>query len=306
MKTFFIACLKCFFSITCLANDSAERKEWFAERQTWIERSVLHKDEQTIRDLSSILYGVGRNLGDASGEASDLYFKAQSILLSIPGHARYFEEKRREARAKCVNLALDTTYEQACLRMTETLRHLPSPETVQVLGRLLESNEDVPSEEQLKDYRRLERQQGAADWYTPHSIGFTTLPYLGIRGIGETPKYIQTYATEPFTLLRPWWEEVKAGKRTFSFKGQKVEYRFNPDGTWETLVMANPPDDGPAKPDVGARNRSEQKPQPPSTVETSSISKKRLWPWIVGAVAALLIASLRCITRRLSTTAGKP
>ena len=60
-----------------------------------------------------------------------------------------------------------------------------------------------------------------------------------------------------------WWEEIKSGKRTFSFKGKKVEYRFKPDGTWETLAMANPPDDGPkptpAKPES---TRPEKNPPP--------------------------------------------
>ena len=36
---------------------------------------------------------------------------------------------------------------------------------------------------------------------------------------------------------RAWWEEIKSGKRAFSYKGQKVEYRFKPDGTWETIAL---------------------------------------------------------------------
>ena len=42
---------------------------------------------------------------------------------------------------------------------------------------------------------------------------------------------------------RAWWEKVKSGKIAFSLVGQNVEYRFKPDGTWESSLIDNPTDD---------------------------------------------------------------
>ena len=90
-----------------------------------------------------------------------------------------------------------------------------------------------------------------------------TIPPGAIREIGlrNPPEPLDGLALYPDDLLaatRAWWEEVKSGKLTFSFKGQAVEYRFRPDGTWETIPIANPPDDGPkpapAAPDSERRN----------------------------------------------------
>jgi hypothetical protein len=83
---------------------------------------------------------------------------------------------------------------------------------------------------------------------------------------------------------------VKTGKRTFSFKGQAVEYRFRPDGTWETISIANPPDDGPkpvpVAPNSGKRDES------PATVDSVKPADRSLLWWITGVAGVLLALAL--------------
>jgi hypothetical protein len=95
---------------------------------------------------------------------------------------------------------------------------------------------------------------------------------------------------ELLTEYRSWWEEVKSGKRTFSFKGQAVEYRFRPDGTWETIPIANPPDDGP-KP-VPAAPDSEIQTPPSETVDSVKPEDHYLLWWITGIAGVLLAVAL--------------
>ena len=70
--------------------------------------------------------------------------------------------------------------------------------------------------------------------YTPGSLALSAvesaLIYLPLR---EPPKIPPVMAGEDpeVVMVHPWqnwYTDVKSGKRTFSFKGQSVEYRFNP------------------------------------------------------------------------------
>jgi hypothetical protein len=63
-----------------------------------------------------------------------------------------------------------------------------------------------------------------------------------------------------------WYEEVKSGKRTFSFKGQVMEYRFRQDGTWETFPISHPPVDAP-KPTVAVASPENRTLPPQKQIE---------------------------------------
>jgi hypothetical protein len=91
---------------------------------------------------------------------------------------------------------------------------------------------------------------------------------------------------------------VKSGRKTFSFKGQAVEYRFNPDGTWETIPIANPPDDAPSKSETPAVEKPVSRPPPAKAVENPKppgIS----WAWIVGSLIAVLAGLIWYGARRV-------
>jgi hypothetical protein len=79
------------------------------------------------------------------------------------------------------------------------------------------------------------------------------------------------------------------GKRAFSFKGQTVEYCFKPDGTWDTIPIANPPDDGPRY----AANTKKEHPEKrsvPVLAEPQEATGGISWWWHGIGGAALLTA----------------
>jgi hypothetical protein len=96
---------------------------------------------------------------------------------------------------------------------------------------------------------------------------------------------------EALASYRAWWEEVKSGQRTFSFKGQVVEYRFRPDGTWDTIPIANPPVDGPDE-NPPAATDSGKRDAPPTTVGFVKSDDHTLWWWVAGAVGMLVALAI--------------
>jgi hypothetical protein len=212
-------------------------------------------------------------------------------LLRIPGHAQYFADQLAEARKKTEKPWLDNDYRRIRQQTREIMIHLPSPETVWVLGGMLESKEDLWTREQRVAILREQHKKGFGSSIIPSPIGFAgaVLEKIGLRNYPELPSYKWN------ETLPPWWQQLKSGQRTFSFKGQAVEYRFRPDGTWETILIANPPDDGPrpvlAATDSGKRDES------PATVDSVKPPDRSLLGWIVS-VAAVLIAVVFALFRK--------
>jgi hypothetical protein len=122
-----------------------------------------------------------------------------------------------------------------------------------------------------------------------HRGDYTLMPHdallaaQALYGLIEDPplqKNPSNYLLSDAKPWRAWWDEVKDGDETFSFKGQAVEYRFRPDGAWDTIPIANPPDDGPkpvpALPDSGKRDDS------PATVDSVKTEDHSAWWWLAG------------------------
>jgi hypothetical protein len=234
-----------------------------------------------------------------SSDVDEIYRKLQSEFLSIPGHAEYFGKRIREAyeplkgangRAAISDAQNEMMYSFA------TLKNLPSPETVRVLG------------EMLSDTWRMKRPPPIlGDYtYTPESLALSAvgsaLMQLPLREPPNVPGVMAGEDPE-VVMVRPWqnwWEEIKSGKRTFSFKGQAVEYRFRPDGTWETIAMANPPDDGSraettvAPPEPAPRPAAQALPPPASQASSPS----RSYWWLIGCFVAALAMVAFLLKRR--------
>jgi hypothetical protein len=158
----------------------------------------------------------------------------------------------------------------------ETLQHLPSPETVKALGEMLK-----------EEWQRVLPPHSTVH-NVPGALGknaMRTLLELPLREM-PTPHYDRDIAKEQLSAWQQWYAEVKSGQRAFSFKGQSVEYRFKPDGTWDTIPLANPPDDAPEVPEARPDDRrpvtQQPKEQPPGNAE------KNFRTYLPAALAALL------------------
>jgi hypothetical protein len=218
-------------------------------------------------------------------EKFEVYDLVQSTLLSIPGHALYFANELAEARKKIEKPWLDNNYQLVHQQVRDTLIHLPSPETILVLGTMLESKEDIYTRDEIVAiWKEVSNQGGYRPVMpTPSGFAFGVLQKIGLLNYPVS-------ASESMTAALDWWRQVKSGDLTFSFKGQAVEYRFRPDGTWETIPIANPPDDGPktvlAAPDSGKRDES------PATVDSVKPADRSMWWWIAGVAGVLLAVAL--------------
>ena len=251
-----------------------------------IRKSVYSNQDDSESERISYLGGVLRKLAMPNiyqvPERFEVYDLVQSALLRIPGHAQYFADQLAESRKKTEKPWLDNDYRRIRQQAREIMMHLPSPETVWVLGGMLESKEDLWTREQRVAILREQHKKGFGSGMIPSPIGFAgaVLEKIGLRDYPEYPSYKWK------ETLPPWWQQVKSGELTFSFKGQAVEYRFRPDGTWETIPIANPRDDGP-KPAPAAPDSEIQTP-PSETVDSVKPDDRSMWWWIAGVGTALL------------------
>ena len=96
---------------------------------------------------------------------------------------------------------------------------------------------------------------------------------------------------------RFWWEEVKTGRKAFSFKGQNVEYRFKSDDTWETLPITNPPDDDIKLPNPNPNPAFEKAPdQAAQPTKSDDTHHWLIWLWI--PVLVIMAGAWRIFSRR--------
>ncbi len=235
-----------FFVLVCLSqvaradSKSEEREAWFAERRAMIVRAKEFSDSQTVEDLSRIVRGVGSNLENASEEGRLLYLEAQSMLLAIPGHAEYFRDRILEARSRLDQAS--EVGEKAAARSAMgyaqnegfgALRHLPSVETVRVLGEFLNDDRGrtvLPANPTYDEKEEAKQER-------PSSVGaaaaLQALP-LTFKPVKQVSEYSFPYENvHPWQL---WYEQVKAGKRTFRFEGDPQEYDLNGPASKDKLA----------------------------------------------------------------------
>lgn len=221
-----------------------------------------------------------------------------------PGHAEYYGDRIRSAYVDfrafhetldpAKNFAINVLHDE----MTQgfgTLRHLSSPESVKVLGDMLEETWQAPIPH-------------GAEYYPPAlaSEAVTAIANLSFR---NPPAGSEILNSEMIAQALPewqrWYAEVAAGKKAFSFKGQAVEYRFRPDGTWETIAMANPPDDGPKQVPSNPETMRSDKSLPPSPPVPAPLSppaptaSSSFFGLIVGGVILLLAVAVLLIRRNV-------
>jgi hypothetical protein len=226
--------------------------------------------------------------GPQSPDERTVFLNTQAALLSLSGHSQYFADQVAAARESTKDFVADCDYHITCETLRDTLCHLPSPETVQVLGEMLESMEDIPTRDQIVELRKAVFKGADFKWFYPSGLAGQTLLDLGIRGFPSGSGRDGGFSRADVSSMRFWWEEIESGIKSLSFKGQDVEYRFKPDGTWETIPISNPPDDGPSRPVLADAKRTDKRPDPVAVEQDPNPAwNENSWIWIGGATAAL-------------------
>lgn len=199
-------------SANALPEDPVEYAAWEVRQISAIRELELLPREQSIPQLGALVHKLSLHTHTEKGDRL-VYNRARSLLLSIPDHAKWFGDEIKRMIDNDVNGTGLTIQGQKSWHF-ETLSQLPSPETVAVLGELLFDERDpwknIPTD---------------ATWYPGCHFSVLTLHKLGL----ENPPVNSTYA-DPRNDLRTWqlwFEQVRAGTRTFSFKGDKTVYSLS-------------------------------------------------------------------------------
>jgi hypothetical protein len=253
-----------------------------------IEDAVKLPHHEAIPTLTGILGDLCAR-GLMIPERIPAFERTQALLSEIPGHARYFGDQVKglqNALKGTVPQAIGSgkryDYNQSRTLWIGRLRLMQTPESVQVLGEFLWDETDTPPPPVPGTF------EANCD------LACRALSESGLR---DSPQIIPyTISPHDRVFWREWYTEVKGGRKAFSFIGKNVEYRFKPDGTWETIAMQNPPDDG-KLPAVEARNA-----EPASTThQARTVEQPEPQPgdgqwWLVG-IGAAVVAVLGCLLR---------
>ena len=210
--------------------------------------------EQQRIILEKALRAFGRDIPPREAERQRNFETAQTAMLAIPGHAKYYQDKIEAIREQVKANAKLSAEEKKQLRKAgkpaaefgdyldvrreafEVLAQMPSPEAVAVLGHFLEDPEG-------RDGKNL-----FGNPFVFHDDSAPPLPNCGLAcmaitnlGIEHAP--ISDVNTLNYVVMDPqqvdlwknWWGEVKSGKRTYRFKGSAVEYGAEGPATREQL-----------------------------------------------------------------------
>ena len=220
-------------------------------------------------------------------ESEIVFNRIRQEVLAIPGHAEFYSDKIERERAKIELGDCRGGYDLHRTMIFETLKSLPSAETVKVLGEFLIDERDTPPP-------RYPGQDYSNDPANCH-LAARALFKLGLRDVpmgGDHRPIDQT-----LNDYRVWWEELRTGRKTFSFKGQNVEYRFKPDGTWDTLPIANPSEDDVKPPKPSSKPAAEKSPDQAIQPAKSDDTRQWLvWLWIPAVV--FMAGAWRIFSRR--------
>jgi hypothetical protein len=227
-------------------------------------------------------------------QMTEEYERMQKSLLreaaAIPGHAHIYAdeiERLREARKDPANPdgALYNIYRDVYLIQRVTLYQ--SPEAVQVLGNFLHDFRDAtPVEDGIVHGGIMENAYNAA----------CALSIIELRDPPLKPLLVPAalkYAPDlegALARVQEWWEKVESGAIPFSFVGQPVEYRFQPDGSVTSSPIAIPEEE---RERLEAASREKHRPAGKSAKESavpeSPVTPSRPFPWLWVVLAGALL-----------------
>jgi len=212
-----------------------------------LDRSLAITNTQEKIGALGDFMGIGTD-GGMDEQQRIIFDKAKFALLSIPGHAKYYQGRIERLRAQALvdakrsdaeimQMRTDHTmvefgnYESFRENAFQVLGLLPSGETVAVLSHFLDDPEGMDGKRLSGDKR------WGSDLMPFPTNGEASVIALSKLGIEGAP--IQAAGNRDFSdwgrvpegdidAWKRWWNEIKDGKRTFRFIGSSVEY--GPDG----------------------------------------------------------------------------
>lgn len=251
MKSLFIAiCAITFFGTKLYAflpYEDGGRDVWEASMRQGFQKLNSKTVKEQIEYLSDLVYSLNGTY--RSVEIAAIRAEATDLLLSIPGHAKYYQDKIESMRTEVLANAKKSddeifemqlkdqevvyagTYERyGAMIAFPTLGLMPSAEAVAVLGHFLDDPEGRNGKTLLENNR-----SNPGDDFGPRPIN-SERAATAIRNLGiEHPPFKAPVGREREDLRegevdawKNWWDDVKEGRRTYRFIDSPIEY--GPDG----------------------------------------------------------------------------
>ena len=230
-----------------LPYEDGGRDAWESSMRQGFQKLNSKTVKEQIEYLSDLVYSLNGTY--RSVEIASIRAEATDLLVSIPGHAKYYQDKIESMRTEVLANAKKSddeifemqlkdqevvnagTYERyGAMIAFPTLGLMPSAEAVAVLGHFLNDPEGRNGKTLLGHNR-----SNPGDDFGPHPInseGATNaIRNLGIEHppfkapVGREREGLQDGEVEAW---KNWWNDVKEGRRTYRFIGSPIEY--GPDG----------------------------------------------------------------------------
>jgi hypothetical protein len=246
---------------------------------------AMHPDE-AIPKLSEM---VARTFRLKNEKSIVVYSAAQNKLLSIPGHATYYQDKINAMReqVKAGNLSMDD-WSSGKRPYFDALAHMPSEEAVEVLGEFVADKfgfvfSDDPKDLNLPGLKEYDYSH--LDYEIDFSVCMPASRALGSI-IENPPAGVGDREDERQALWSQWWRDVKSGKRKYRFKGSSVEHPIiAPPGADREVRRPERRPDSRGGADSGKKTSAGENDE--QLAGEKEIPK---WPLFVGIGIALLVA----------------
>ena len=301
------------FTFSLLVHSKAQEEPALEENYMRFEAEISAfrlQGKEGLSDLGRSLRYFGKYISsNAEPQDQRCYQLAQDAILSIPGHADFFVKQLETLRTTGDYEKILTYHSDRRRYIADTFIHMPSPETVKALGNYLDDfrdtqNPNLPLDKQIilaQGANQFERANNAPNaWLATFALSKINLRGINFEGmrISNSPNNDRDTDTSYWRKARIWYKEVESGQRTFSFKGKNVEYRFKPDGTWDSTTIANPANDAIIYPTVEAMQNKAKREAAELAANTAQQAKPLLWKWITGALLIVAISIVRLVKQR--------
>lgn len=268
---------------------TAEDRAWEAQQAAmWEENLLKARTLEPNEKFETLALGL-RNMGHRSqipGHSpaiASIYSKLQNEFISTPGHAMYFRDRIEEAKRKVREGDMRLFDWGSDIPLVfETLGHMPSEETVEVLAGYLEDRfadpySDRPEDKDIPGLRPSSPLEPHFDFLRGYAAA--KLDALGIEDAPPRPS-----VSGPPSPWIAWWKEVREGKRKYRFKGSDV---------WHPVAAAAKPSGGtpragpgPAPDPARSHPPGENTAAPGSPPAGKSPAGKSPDPWLWPTIAA--------------------
>lgn len=240
MKRLIVALILLATGVATSSEDwrAENRKSEASQVALWDANLAKSAQMTNLEKLDFLALGL-RNMGerktrpDHSSEVDALYDSLQSALLAIPGHAESYRDRINETRSKMEEARRKKNASEANDYQTKlsnqvfydlpTLDHLPSVETVGVLGEFLFDERGYVRLPPMPTLLQLDKAAEDSPVYGRAARALAALPIEN----KPVPADAQFFTPEDVFPWRQWFEEIKSGKRTFRFEGDPTEYDLN-------------------------------------------------------------------------------